>query len=134
MSTVEDIKADPGFYALDRVCYPDSNRIEVVKVPVIGWRISNDAEMDGLFAFPICAEPMSDLWCGEILHPDGTITPTHMWQSYDHFMKAVTFADYDCNRLDTTVGNRNSELETKPKQRCIVRRADTIPMKKWGQS
>ena len=131
--TKEVLKAGIGYYALDRVCYPKSNRIEVLKVPVIGWRIAHDTEMGGVYVEPLCAEALSELWRGEILHPDGTITPTTMWKSYDHFETSVTMRDLDdtTGRLTTTVFNRHAELETKPKlPRAIVLRASDIQVMK----
>lgn len=106
------VPANPGYYALDRICYKKQDRIEVQKVPVIAWRITlTEDEADIL---PICADGLSDLWKGEILTPDGDVFWRYCesWKSIKEFEDAINVKKHpDANHVQTTIMDRMSEPE-----------------------
>lgn len=83
------IKAEPGFFAIDR--YGHGEKVEFAKLIVVGWLVevcdfSKDEEPIVLTK-PICLEPLTCLFKGEILQPDGRVSmPGGGWHdSFEEF-------------------------------------------------
>lgn len=101
------IKADPGYYAVDRICWKSKDKIEAIKVPVIAWRIILDEDEADLL--PICADGLSDLWRGEILAPDGVVYQRccQHWSSLEEFQASLNEKKHPlANHVETTILDR----------------------------
>lgn len=105
------LKADPGYYALDRTCWEKEDRIEAVKIPVIAWRIVLNGDYSELL--PICVDELSDLWKEEILAPDGIVyrRGCEVWPSFEDFQSQLNKKkDPRAAHVQTTIMDRMSEV------------------------
>lgn len=86
------VKAEPGFYAIDRIGRGDWNKpYDFEKIPVVAWLVEVDnysKERDAIVHIkPICTQRLSSLHEGELISPDGYVF-THegaRWDSFDSF-------------------------------------------------
>lgn len=99
---VQIIKAEPDYYALDRVFrWDDPTKIDIVKVKVFAWsiRLFEDAKRDNAYYLePICLEKLSDYYRNEVLHPDGRVHDFgfQVWDSLEEFEKEAK-ANHGCH-------------------------------------
>lgn len=110
--TKEFFQAESGYFALDRICYEGSDRIEIQRLPVLFWCVKTYS--DGWIRVdPVTYAPLSDLWQDELLMPDGTVTNRDgaEWKSLEAFAVYVnTPKGPNANVVTTTIMDRAAEV------------------------
>ncbi|WP_296201618.1 hypothetical protein [uncultured Hyphomicrobium sp.] len=86
MKTITITKASPNHFVLDRVCHLQTDRIEIVRIPVISWKtiVGDDGTTE---VQPVTYEKLSGLYDGEIEWPEGHVSNREgtIWKTFAEF-------------------------------------------------